>query len=167
MPIHFPLSIRRKKTMPITTDQPAPDFVLKDENGTERSLADYRGKPVILYFYPKDDTPGCTTEACNFRDDYSAYEDAGVVILGVSPDSPKSHTKFKAKYNLPFTLLADEDHQVAEKYGVWGPKKYMGREYEGINRTTFLIDADGNVKRVFENVKPADHSAEVLEALEQ
>jgi thioredoxin-dependent peroxiredoxin len=151
--------------MPVSINQPAPDFILQDENGTQRSLADYRGKPVILYFYPKDDTPGCTTEACNFRDDYSAYENAGVVILGVSPDSPKSHTKFKAKYNLPFTLLADEDHQVAELYGVWGPKKFMGREYDGILRTTFLIDADGNIKRVFENVKPADHSTEVLDAL--
>jgi thioredoxin-dependent peroxiredoxin len=151
--------------MPVSINQPAPDFILQDENGTQRSLADYRGKPVILYFYPKDDTPGCTTEACNFRDDYSAYENSGVVILGVSPDSPKSHTKFKAKYNLPFTLLADEDHQVAELYGVWGPKKFMGREYDGILRTTFLIDADGNIKRVFENVKPADHSTEVLDAL--
>jgi thioredoxin-dependent peroxiredoxin len=151
--------------MPISANQPAPNFVLKDENGIERSLADYKGKPVILYFYPKDDTPGCTTEACSFRDDYSAYDEAGVTILGVSPDSPKSHTKFKAKYNLPFTLLADEDHQVAEMYGVWGPKKYMGREYEGIYRTTFLIDAGGNMQQVFENVKPAEHSAELLETL--
>jgi thioredoxin-dependent peroxiredoxin len=151
--------------MPISANQPAPDFVLKDENGIERSLADYKGKPVILYFYPKDDTPGCTTEACSFRDDYSAYDKAGVTILGVSPDSPKAHTKFKAKYNLPFTLLADEDHQVAEMYGVWGPKKYMGREYEGIYRTTFLIDAGGNIQQVFENVKPAEHSAELLEVL--
>jgi peroxiredoxin Q/BCP len=152
--------------MPISANQPAPNFVLKDENGVERSLADYKGKPVILYFYPKDDTPGCTTEACSFRDDYSAYEEAGVTILGVSPDSPKSHTKFKAKYNLPFTLLTDEDHQVAELYGVWGPKKFMGREYEGIYRTTFLIDAGGNVQQVFENVKPAEHSAELLETLQ-
>jgi thioredoxin-dependent peroxiredoxin len=151
--------------MPISANQPAPNFVLKDENGIERSLADYKGKPVILYFYPKDDTPGCTTEACSFRDDYSAYDEAGVTILGVSPDSPKSHTKFKAKYNLPFTLLADEGHQVAELYGVWGPKKYMGREYEGIYRTTFLIDAGGNIQQVFENVKPAEHSAELLETL--
>jgi thioredoxin-dependent peroxiredoxin len=151
--------------MPISANQPAPNFVLKDENGIERSLADYKGKPVILYFYPKDDTPGCTTEACSFRDDYSAYDEAGVTILGVSPDSPKSHTKFKAKYNLPFTLLADEDHQVAELYEVWGPKKFMGREYEGIYRTTFLIDASGNVQQVFENVKPAEHSAELLETL--
>jgi thioredoxin-dependent peroxiredoxin len=151
--------------MPISANQTAPDFVLPDENGVPQSLSDYRGKPVVLYFYPKDDTPGCTTEACNFRDDYSAYEEAGVVILGVSPDSPKSHTKFKAKYNLPFTLLSDEDHHVAELYGVWGPKKYMGREYEGIYRTTFVIDSEGNLQQVFEDVKPADHSAQLLQAL--
>lgn len=145
----------------------APEFTLKDENGVERKLADYRGQPVVLYFYPKDDTPGCTTEACNFRDDYSAYEQAGVTILGVSPDSVASHTKFKSKFDLPFTLLADEDHQVCDAYGVWGPKKFMGREYEGVLRTTYLIDQDGMVSRVFENVKPADHSKEVLEALAQ
>ena len=119
----------------------------------------------MLYFYPKDDTPGCTTEACKFRDDYSAYQEAGVVILGVSPDSPKSHAKFKAKYQLPFTLLADEDHKVCEMYGVWGRKKFMGREYDGVLRTTFLIGEDGVIKKVFEDVKPADHSAEVLAAL--
>lgn len=151
--------------MPISANQTAPDFTLPDENGVPHSLSDYRGKPVVLYFYPKDDTPGCTTEACNFRDDYSAYEEAGVVILGVSPDSPKSHTKFKAKYNLPFTLLSDEDHHVAELYGVWGPKKFMGREYEGIYRTTFMIDSEGNLQQVFEDVKPADHSAQLLQAL--
>lgn len=153
--------------MPVSTNQPAPDFTLLDENGAQRSLADYRGKPVVLYFYPKDDTPGCTTEACNFRDDYTAYEKAGVIILGVSPDSPKSHKKFKARYNLPFTLLADEDHKVAEMYGAWGLKKLLGREYDGILRTTYLIDAGGNIKRVFNHVKPADHSAEVLQALSE
>jgi thioredoxin-dependent peroxiredoxin len=121
----------------------------------------------VLYFYPKDDTPGCTKEACAFRDDYSDYERAGVTILGVSPDSPKSHAKFKKKYDLPFTLLADEDHAVASQYGVWGPKQYMGRSYEGILRTTFLIDEHGRVKKVFENVKPAEHSQEILEALRE
>ncbi len=140
----------------------APDFELQDENGKLQRLSDYRGDTVLLYFYPKDDTPGCTKEACNFRDDYSAYQDAGVTILGVSPDTPESHTKFKEKYALPFTLLADVDHQVAEQYGVWGLKKNFGREYEGIFRTTFLIDPDGMIKEVFEKVKPADHSAEVL-----
>jgi peroxiredoxin Q/BCP len=151
--------------MAIQDGIPAPDFSLPDETGTMRSLSEFRGKPVILYFYPKDDTPGCTQEACNFRDDYSAYEKAGVTILGVSPDSPKSHAKFKNKYWLPFPLLADEDHQVAERYNVWGPKKYMGRSYEGIYRTTFLIDAEGVIQKVFENVKPADHSAEILATL--
>jgi len=144
---------------------PAPDFTLLDENGAARRLSDYRGKAVVLYFYPKDDTPGCTTEACAFRDDYSAYDAAGVVILGVSPDKPKSHAKFKAKYNLPFTLLADEEHAVCETYGVWGRKKFMGREYDGVFRTTFVIDTQGTIARVFEDVKPAGHSAEVLAAL--
>ncbi len=153
--------------MPITANQPAPAFTLPDENGKMHSLSDYRGQPVILYFYPKDDTPGCTTEACSFRDDYSAYEGKNVTILGVSPDSPKSHAKFKAKYQLPFTLLADEDHQVAEAYGVWGLKKSFGKEYMGILRTTFLIGSDGRIAKVFENVKPAEHSNEVLDALDQ
>ena len=121
---------------------------------------------MVLYFYPKDDTPGCTTEACNFRDDYSSYQDADVVILGVSPDTPKKHTKFKTKYELPFTLLADTDHQVCALYGVWGPKKFMGREYEGVHRTTFLIGTDGNIQHVFEKVKPARHSAEILALLQ-
>jgi thioredoxin-dependent peroxiredoxin len=143
----------------------APDFTMNDEDGVPRSLKDYRGQPVILYFYPKDDTPGCTKEACNFRDDYSEYQKANVVILGVSPDSPKSHAKFKQKYNLPFTLLADEDHQVCLLYGVWGPKKFMGKEYDGVHRTTFLISPDGMILKVFENVKPDGHSQEILEAL--
>lgn len=143
----------------------APEFTLVDHTGVKRTLSDYQGKPVVLYFYPKDDTPGCTTEACNFRDDYSHYEQAGVVILGVSPDSPKSHARFRAKFNLPFPLLADEDHQTCEQYGVWGRKKFMGREYDGVFRTTFLIDSQGKLARVFENVKPAEHSQEILAAL--
>jgi len=151
--------------MPIQANQPAPEFSLPDETGKTRSLAEFRGRPVVLYFYPKDDTPGCTTEACNFRDDYHVYQENGVIILGVSPDSPKKHAKFKEKYNLPFTLLADEDHQTASAYGVWGPKKFMGREYEGILRTTFLIGPDGGILKVFENVKPEGHSAQVLAAL--
>ncbi len=152
--------------MPISPNNPAPDFELLDETGTLRRLSDYRGKPVVLYFYPKDDTPGCTKEACSFRDDYSEYDKAGVVILGVSPDSPKSHAKFKEKYNLPFTLLADEDHRVCELYGAWGRKKFMGREYDGVLRTTFLIGLDGTILRVFPDVKPEGHSKEVLAALE-
>lgn len=151
--------------MTIAANQTAPDFSLQDENGTLHRLSEYRGKPVVLYFYPKDDTPGCTTEACAFRDDYSDYEGSGVVILGVSPDSPKSHKKFKEKYQLPFALLADEDHQVCELYGAWGRKKFMGREYDGVLRSTFVIGADGEIKKVFENVKPAGHSAEVLAAV--
>lgn len=151
--------------MPIESGIPAPDFELPDETGVQRKLSDFRGKPVILYFYPKDDTPGCTTEACNFRDDYSAYEKADVVILGVSPDTVKSHVKFKEKYGLPFPLLADEEHKVCELYGVWGLKKYMGREYMGVLRTTYLINEDGKIVQVFEKVKPADHSAELLVAL--
>lgn len=152
--------------MPISANIPAPDFELLDETGAPRRLSDYRGKPVVLYFYPKDDTPGCTKEACSFRDDYSDYEEAGVVILGVSPDSPKSHAKFKEKYNLPFTLLADEEHRVCELYGAWGRKKFMGREYDGVLRTTFLIGPDGTILRVFPDVKPEGHSKEVLAALE-
>lgn len=151
--------------MPINAGIPAPDFSLPDENGQTHKLSDYRGQPLVLYFYPKDDTPGCTTEACNFRDDYSQYQQAGVVILGVSPDTPKKHLKFKEKYSLPFTLLADEEHQVCELYGVWGPKKFMGREYDGVYRTTFVIDPQGQILKVFENVKPADHSQELLAAL--
>ena len=143
----------------------APDFELEDENGVPHKLSDYRGKFVVLYFYPKDDTPGCTTEACNFRDDYSAYTKAGVVILGVSPDNVKSHAKFKMKYQLPFTLLADINHEVCVTYGVWALKKMMGREYFGVLRTTYLIGPDGKIVKVFEKVKPADHSAEVLAAI--
>ncbi len=145
----------------------APDFSLADETGTVHHLADFRGKTIILYFYPKDNTPGCTTEACNFRDDYSAYQQAGVEILGVSPDSPKSHAKFKQKFQLPFSLLADEGHAVCEAYGVWGRKKFMGKEYMGVLRTTFVIDPEGKIKKVFENVKPAGHSAEVLAAVKE
>jgi peroxiredoxin Q/BCP len=151
--------------MPIESGIPAPDFELPDDTGTARRLSDFRGQAVVLYFYPKDDTPGCTTEACNFRDDYSAYEKAGVVILGVSPDSVKSHAKFKQKFGLPFPLLADEGNKVCELYGVWGLKKFMGREYMGVLRTTFLVDANGQIVRVFENVKPAEHSAELLAEL--
>ncbi len=145
----------------------APDFALEDENGAVQRLSDYLGKVVVLYFYPKDDTPGCTTEACGFRDNYSAYDEAGAVILGVSPDSSKSHGKFVDKFQLPFTLLADVDHSVCEAYGVWGRKKFMGREYDGVFRTTFLIGKDGMIKKVFENVKPDGHSVVVLDAIRE
>jgi len=151
--------------MALSTGTIAPDFTLLDETGTPHRLSDYRGRPLVLYFYPKDDTPGCTTEACSFRDGYSAYQQAGVTILGVSPDTPKKHAKFKEKYSLPFSLLADDGHKVCELYGVWGRKKFMGREYDGVFRTTFVIAPDGTIARVFENVKPDGHSAEVLAAL--
>ena len=151
--------------MPISAGIVAPEFELLDDTNTLQKLSDYRGRNVVLYFYPKDDTTGCTKEACNFRDDYSAYEKANVVILGVSPDDINSHTKFKNKYQLPFPLLADIDHKVCDLYEVWGPKKFMGREYEGVLRTTFLIDENGNIIKVFEKVRPAEHSVEVLSAL--
>jgi thioredoxin-dependent peroxiredoxin len=151
--------------MPISSGIPAPEFELLDDTNTLRKLSEFRGKNVILYFYPKDDTPGCTKEACNFRDDYSAYEKAGVVILGVSADSVESHVKFKQKHQLQFPLLADEGHKVCDVYGVWGPKKFMGKSYEGVLRTTFLIDTEGNIKRVYEDVRPADHSAGLLAEL--
>jgi len=151
--------------VPLPAGTPAPDFNLLDDTNTPRKLSDFRGRNVVLYFYPADDTPGCTKEACNFRDDYSAYEKAGVVILGVSPDDVASHLKFKKKFQLPFPLLADEGHKVCDLYGVWGPKKFLGKEYEGVLRTTFLIDENGNIVKVFEQVRPAEHSAEVLSAL--
>lgn len=151
--------------MAISNLIPAPDFALQDQDGRVHQLKDYAGKWVVLYFYPKDDTPGCTTEACGFRDDYSAYAQAGAVILGVSPDSGKAHTRFIQKFDLPFTLLSDPDHAVCLAYGVWGRKKFMGREYDGVFRTTFLIQPDGVIAQVFENVKPDGHSRQVLDAI--
>ena len=151
--------------MAISAGIPAPDFELMDDTNTPRRLSDYRGSNVVLYFYPADDTPGCTKEACNFRDDYSAYEKADVVILGVSPDTVESHVKFKRKFQLQFPLLADIGHKVCDLYDVWGPKKFMGREYEGVLRTTFLIDQNGNIVKVFEKVRPAEHSDELLSVL--
>jgi peroxiredoxin Q/BCP len=143
-------------------NEPAPKFELPDETGKIHKLEDYKGKTVVLYFYPQDDTAGCTTEACNFRDDYSVYQKAGIAVLGVSPDNVKSHQKFKSKYDLNFPLLADVGHVVCEKYGVWGLKNNFGREYMGVLRTTFLIGPDGKIKKVYENVNPADHSKEIL-----
>jgi peroxiredoxin Q/BCP len=148
--------------MTIKNNQPAPEFSLLDEKGKYHKLTDFRGKHLVLYFYPRDDTPGCTKEACNFRDDYSIYKTAGLEIIGISPDSSESHAKFKDKFNLPFLLLADKDHQVCDLYGVWGKKKFMGREFDGVLRTTFLIDKEGIVIKTFEGVKPAEHSQEVL-----
>jgi peroxiredoxin Q/BCP len=149
----------------IAEGTPAPDFTLTSDSGDEVTLSELRGKPVVLYFYPKDDTPGCTTQACGIRDAWGEFERAGAVVLGVSPDSEKSHVKFRDKYDLPFTLLADTDHGVAERYGVCGEKKYMGRAYMGVSRSTFVIGEDGTVKKVFEKVKPDTHADDVLAVL--
>jgi thioredoxin-dependent peroxiredoxin len=145
--------------------KPAPDFELKSDSGEHVKLSDFRGKPVVLYFYPKDDTPGCTTQACGIRDDYGAFEQRGAVVLGVSPDSESSHVKFKQKYGLPFTLLADPAHSVAEQYEVWKEKSFAGRTYMGVERSTFVIDAEGNVSKVMRRVKPDTHVEQVLAAL--
>jgi thioredoxin-dependent peroxiredoxin len=142
----------------------APAFKTTDANGDTVSLKDLKGQKLVLYFYPKDDTPGCTKEACSFRDAWAKFKKRGITVLGVSPDSEASHKKFETKYKLPFTLLADKDHAIAHAYGVWGEKKFMGRTYMGVQRTTFLIDEKGKIKKVFEKVKPEDHANEVLEA---
>jgi len=143
----------------------APDFALQSDAGETVKLSELRGRQVVLYFYPKDDTPGCTTQACGIRDAYGEFEQAGAVVLGVSPDDEASHVKFKEKYELPFALLADPGHAVAELYGVWGEKKYMGRTYEGVFRSTFVIAEDGTVKSVMHDVKPATHADDVLAVL--
>lgn len=144
----------------------APDFKLPDENGKLHKLSDYKGKKVVLYFYPADDTPGCTQEACNFRDDYLKYKTAGAVILGVSPDDEQSHEKFKAKFSLPFPLLADVGHKVCDQYGVWGEKSMFGKKYMGVIRSTFLIDAEGKIAEIYKKVSVPKHSENVLKALE-
>jgi thioredoxin-dependent peroxiredoxin len=141
----------------------APNFTAKNANGETVRLKNLRGRKVVLYFYPKDDTPGCTKEACSFRDAFSDFKKRGIEVLGVSPDSEASHKKFTAKYKLPFTLLADPEHSISEAYGVYGEKKFMGRTYMGVKRITFLIDEKGKIKKVFEKVKPEEHAQEVLE----
>ncbi len=143
----------------------APDFELTSDSGEHVRLSQFRGQPVVLYFYPKDDTPGCTKQACAIRDSYDDFAETGAVVLGVSPDDESSHVKFKEKYGLPFTLLADPDHAVSEQYGVWGERKYMGRTYMGIERSTFLIDEEGRVAKVMRRVKPDTHAELVLDAL--
>lgn len=143
----------------------APDFTAPTNGGGTVSLKDFKGKYLVLYFYPKDDTPGCTKEACGFRDAYRDFEKAGAVVLGVSTDSVKKHDKFVEKFQLPFPLLADEDKSIVEAYGVWGKKKFMGREYMGTNRVTFLIDPKGKIKKIWPTVKPEEHAAEVLAAI--
>ena len=145
----------------------APNFVAKDANGETVRLKDLRGEKVVLYFYPRDDTPGCTKEACSFRDAFAQFKRRNIKILGVSVDSEASHAKFTAKYKLPFTLLADPDHSIADAYGVYGEKKFMGRTYMGVKRITYLIDEKGKIKKVFEKVKPEEHAQEVLDAFEE
>lgn len=142
----------------------APEFDLEDDRGGRVKLADLRGRWVVVYWYPKDDTPGCTTEACEIRDSWSLIS-AEAALFGVSPDGVRSHRKFRDKLSLPFPLLADGDHAVSERYGVWGPKKFMGREYMGVDRATFIIAPDGTIARVFEKVKPAGHALEILQVL--
>jgi peroxiredoxin Q/BCP len=144
----------------------APQFELEDQDGKTHKLSDYLGTPVVLYFYPKDNTPGCTAQACSFRDSFAEYRQKGIVVLGVSKDSTKSHAKFQDKFSLPFTLLADVEHKVAEAYGVWVQKKFMGREYMGMERTTFIIDKDGKIVHILEKVKPQNHAEEVLALFE-
>lgn len=143
----------------------APDFTLDTDEGKPLSLSDLRGQAVVLFFYPKDDTPGCTVEACEFRDAFPRFTGVDAVILGISPDDVKSHEKFRRKFDLPFALLADTGHQVAEQYGVWKQKSMFGKKYMGVDRTTFVIGPDGRIARVFEKVKPAGHAEEVAAAL--
>lgn len=146
----------------LTEGQKAPDFELPDQNGAMHKLSDQKGKWVLVYFYPKDDTPGCTKEACTIRDNYDSFKKMGITVFGISTDSVKSHKKFEEKYELPFTLLADEKKEVVEAYGVWGLKKFMGREYMGTNRWSFLIDPEGKISKIYQEVKPAEHAEQVL-----
>lgn len=148
-----------------TVGAPAPSFELQTDQGETVRLEDLRGQRVVLFFYPRADTPGCTKEACSFRDEYSEFEGMDVAVLGISPDTVDAQSKFSQKFGFQYPLLADEDHQVAREYGVWGTKKAFGREYEGVHRTTFVIDENGRVEHVFEKVKPAGHSLEVLDYL--
>jgi len=147
--------------------QAAPNFKGQIQDGSEVSLSDYKGSKLILYFYPKDDTPGCTKEACSLRDDFDVLKDKGFKVLGVSPDGLKKHTKFIDKYKLPFDLLADEEKETLQAYEVWGPKKFMGREYEGVHRTTFVIDEEGNIEHVIKKVKTKEHAQQILDLYEE
>ena len=149
----------------LTTGSKAPSFSLRSDAGDTINLDDFKGRKVVLYFYPKDDTSGCTVEACEFRDSWAAVKRTGAALFGISPDGVESHQKFKRKYDLPFPLLADTDHAVAERYGAWGEKSMYGRRYQGILRSTVIVDEGGRVAKVFEKVKPKGHAKEVLEAL--
>lgn len=145
--------------------RPAPDFSLEDDRGAKVTLSSFKGKSVVVYFYPKDDTPGCTKEACGFRDAYDQILAKGAVVIGISPDKPASHAKFKAKYNLPFMLLADPQNSVLKPWGAWGEKSMYGKKYEGVLRSTVVIDPEGNVKKIFPKVSPEGHAAEILAVL--
>lgn len=149
----------------VSVGQTAPNFTAPDDQGNPVTLSTFRGRPVVLFFYPKDDTSGCTVEACSFRDNLPRFDDLDAVVLGVSPDSVKSHKKFKEKFDLPYPLVADEDKTIVNAYGVWGEKSMYGRKYMGVNRTTFIIDRDGKIARIFEKVKPENHAVEVAEAV--
>ena len=151
--------------MPIAVGKPAPPFTLETDAGERFSLKDLRGQTVVLYFYPKDDTTGCTMEACEFRDLFPRFTRSKAVVLGVSPDSVKRHQRFRKKYKLPFTLLADTDHKVAERYGLWVEKTFYGRKYMGVDRTTFIIGPDGKIRTIFAKVKPEGHAEAVVVAL--
>lgn len=151
--------------MPLKPGDPAPAFSLPDANGHPVQLADFRGKRVVLYFYPRDNTPGCTKEACGFRDAYSEYQSQDVVILGISTDDAKAHTKFVQKFNLPFPLLSDAEGQVAAAYDSYGLKKFMGKEYMGVSRNTFVIDPDGKIEKIYLKVKPNTHASDILSNL--
>jgi len=149
----------------IEEGKPAPDFELTSDSGEQVRLSSLRGKPVVLYFYPRDDTPGCASQACGIRDAWGEFEQRGAVVLGVSPDDEASHVQFKEKYGLPFPLLADADHRIADEYGVWVEKQRFGKTYMGVERSTFVIDADGNVAKVMRRVRPDSHADDVLAVL--
>ena len=155
----------KKVELKLKEGDKAPEFTSTTNSGAQVSLKDFKGKPVVLYFYPKDDTPGCTKEACAFRDAYAEFESAGAMVLGVSTDAVKSHIKFVEKFKLPFPLLADENKEIVEAYGVWGEKTFMGRNYMGTHRVTFLIGPDGKIAKIWPEVKPEEHATEVLEAV--
>ena len=149
----------------LETGDLAPQFTLEDQDGQKVALGDLQGSPVVIYFYPKDDTPGCTTQACDLRDQWSEFEEAGAVVLGISPDDVASHAKFAAKYDLPHRLLADPDRVAIDAYGVWGTKKMYGKEFQGVMRSTVLVGRDGNVAAVWPKVKPKEHADQVLQAI--
>ncbi len=159
------LAMAKKPALKLNVGDPAPPFTATTQDGGKVSLKDLKGRKVVLYFYPKDDTPGCTKEACAFRDEFAAFKRKGAVVLGVSVDPQKSHAKFVEKYKLPFDLLADENKDIVQAYGVWGEKSFMGRKYMGTHRVTFLIGGDGKIEKIWPEVKPEAHAREVLEAL--